>query len=124
MLDLGFEPQIRVSLLTVRPDRQTIMTSATWPSGVKRLAKSYTTNPIQLIIGSLDLTTVNTVKQDIIILEEEEKEYWLQNFLLNLDEDDKVSSSICTLYFNLFNYLMVVNLININMLFSFSIRIT
>jgi len=90
MLDLGFEPQIRISLLKVRPDRQTIMTSATWPPGVKRLAKSYTTNPIQVMVGSLDLTTVNTVKQDIIILEEVEKEFWLDNFLKQCGEDDKV----------------------------------
>jgi len=33
MLDMGFEPQIRKLLLDIRPDRQTIMTSATWPSG-------------------------------------------------------------------------------------------
>lgn len=90
MLDLGFEPQIRVSLLRVRPDRQTVMTSATWPPGVKRLAKSYTTNPIQVMVGSLDLTTVNTVKQDILIMEEEEKETWLDDFLRKCSKDDKI----------------------------------
>lgn len=90
MLDLGFEPQIRVSLLRVRPDRQTIMTSATWPPGVKRLAKSYTTNPIQVMVGSLDLTTVNTVKQDILIMDEEEKEIWLDDFLKSCSADDKI----------------------------------
>ncbi|KAL4088911.1 hypothetical protein QTP88_023994 [Uroleucon formosanum] len=90
MLDLGFEPQIRVSLLRVRPDRQTIMTSATWPPGVKRLAKSYTTNPIQVMVGSLDLTTVNTVKQDILIMDEEEKEVWLDDFLKSSSADDKI----------------------------------
>ncbi len=31
MLDLGFEPQILKILLDIRPDRQTVMTSATWP---------------------------------------------------------------------------------------------
>lgn len=98
MLDLGFEPQIRVSLLKVRPDRQTIMTSATWPPGVKRLAKSYTTNPIQVMVGSLDLTTVNTVKQDILIMEEEEKESWLDDFLKNCSKDDKVSPNINNKY--------------------------
>lgn len=34
MLDMGFEPQIRKVLLNIRPDRQTVMTSATWPAGV------------------------------------------------------------------------------------------
>ncbi len=37
MLDMGFEPQIRKVLLDIRPDRQTVMTSATWPPGVRRL---------------------------------------------------------------------------------------
>jgi len=48
MLDLGFEPEIRKILIDIRPDRQTIMTSATWPSGVRRLATSYMRNPIRV----------------------------------------------------------------------------
>ena len=39
--DMGFEPQIRKVMLDIRPDRQTVMTSATWPAGVRRLATSY-----------------------------------------------------------------------------------
>ena len=39
--DMGFEPQIRKVMLDIRPDRQTVMTSATWPSAVRRLATSY-----------------------------------------------------------------------------------
>ena len=37
MLDDGFEPQIRKTLLDIRPDK-IVMTSATWPEGVRRLA--------------------------------------------------------------------------------------
>ena len=55
MLDMGFEPEIRKVLLDIRPDRHTIMTSATWPPGVRRLAESYMTDPIQVFVGSLDL---------------------------------------------------------------------
>jgi ATP-dependent RNA helicase DDX43 len=39
MLDMGFEPQIRKILLDIRPDRQTIMTSATWPGNIKPYSK-------------------------------------------------------------------------------------
>ena len=46
MLDMGFEPQIRKTLLDIRPDRQTVMTSATWPAGVRRLASSYMNDPV------------------------------------------------------------------------------
>ena len=52
MLDMGFEPQIRKILLDIRPDRQTVMTSATWPEGVRRLANQYCNNePVTVFIG-------------------------------------------------------------------------
>ena len=35
MLDMGFEPQIRRIVDLIRPDRQTLMWSATWPKEVK-----------------------------------------------------------------------------------------
>lgn len=75
MLDMGFEPQIRKFLLNVRPDRQTVMTSATWPPGVRRLAERYMINPIQVCIGSLDLAAVHSVTQMIEIMDEEDKFY-------------------------------------------------
>lgn len=73
MLDMGFEPQIRKILLDIRPDRQTIMTSATWPPGVRRLAQSYMTNPIQVCVGTLDLAATHTVTQLIEIMDDSEK---------------------------------------------------
>lgn len=73
MLDMGFEPQIRKILLDIRDDRQTVMTSATWPSGVRRLASSYMKNPYQVVIGSLDLAATHTVTQLIEIISEEDK---------------------------------------------------
>lgn len=73
MLDMGFEPQIRKVLLDIRPDRQTVMTSATWPPGVRRLAQSYMSNPIQVCVGSLDLAATHTVKQIIEIMDEGDK---------------------------------------------------
>ena len=41
MLDMGFEPQIRKIIGQIRPDRQTLMFSATWPKDVQRLATVY-----------------------------------------------------------------------------------
>lgn len=73
MLDMGFEPQILKILLNIRPDRQTVMTSATWPSGVRRLVQKYMNNPIQVCVGSLDLAATHTVKQLIEILDEDDK---------------------------------------------------
>lgn len=35
MLDMGFEPQIRKIMGQIRPDRQTMMFTATWPKEVR-----------------------------------------------------------------------------------------
>lgn len=41
MLDLGFEPQLRGLVNQMRPDRQTLMFSATWPTEVQTLASCF-----------------------------------------------------------------------------------
>ncbi|KAL1523138.1 hypothetical protein AB1Y20_018093 [Prymnesium parvum] len=41
MLDLGFVPQLRGLLQQMRPDRQTLMFSATWPAEVQALASTF-----------------------------------------------------------------------------------
>ncbi|XP_048209647.1 probable ATP-dependent RNA helicase DDX43 [Perognathus longimembris pacificus] len=90
MLDMGFEPQIMKILLDVRPDRQTIMTSATWPYAVRRLAQSYLKEPMIVYVGTLDLIAVSTVEQNIIITTEEEKRTHIQTFLESMSPKDKV----------------------------------
>jgi ATP-dependent RNA helicase DDX43 len=92
MLDLGFEPQIMKILLDIRPDRQTVMTSATWPSGVRRLASKYLNEPIQLYIGSLDLRAAKTVTQHLEMFpNEEDKKTWLMDYIENkMSKDDKL----------------------------------
>ncbi|KAL0964425.1 hypothetical protein UPYG_G00323670 [Umbra pygmaea] len=90
MLDMGFEPQIMKILLDIRPDRQTIMTSATWPSGVRRLAKTYLKNPMMVYVGTLDLAAVNTVHQTVLFCLEEEKKVYLFDFIHHMEPEDKV----------------------------------
>ncbi|XP_070415023.1 probable ATP-dependent RNA helicase DDX43 [Equus przewalskii] len=90
MLDMGFEPQIMKILLDVRPDRQTVMTSATWPYSVRRLAQSYLKEPMIVYVGTLDLVAVSTVKQNIIVTTEEEKRSHIQTFLESMSPKDKV----------------------------------
>ena len=41
MLDMGFEPQIRKIVSQIRPDRQTLMWSATWPKEVVALSRDF-----------------------------------------------------------------------------------
>ncbi|KAM3675404.1 putative ATP-dependent RNA helicase DDX43 [Ammospiza maritima maritima] len=90
MLDMGFEPQIMKILIDVRPDRQTVMTSATWPDGVRRLAKSYLKNPMIVYVGTLDLTAVSTVQQKVIVIPEEEKRAFMHSFIKSMKPNDKV----------------------------------
>ncbi|XP_041358597.1 probable ATP-dependent RNA helicase DDX43 [Gigantopelta aegis] len=90
MLDMGFEPEIRKILLDIRRDRQTVMTSATWPAEVQRLADMYMSNPIHIFVGTLDLAAVHSVTQLIEIIPEEEKRQRLLEFLtVDLQPTDK-----------------------------------
>lgn len=90
MLDMGFEPQILKIFLDIRPDRTTLMTSATWPEGVRRLCNTYLKNPIQVVVGSLDLSTVYTVTQYIKIIDDEtKKEETLMYYIDKMKPEDK-----------------------------------
>ncbi|CAO1432263.1 unnamed protein product [Diamesa hyperborea] len=89
MLDMGFEPQIRKLLLDIRDDRQTVMTSATWPNAVRRLASSYMKNPIQVFVGSLDLAATHTVTQLVEFMDEEDKFFRILKFAREMKDDDK-----------------------------------
>jgi len=70
MLDMGFEPQIRKILSQVRPDRQTLLWSATWPRDgqVQRLTKEFLSDPIRVTVGSEKLSANKDVKQIIRIV--------------------------------------------------------
>ena len=73
MLDMGFEPQIRKIVDQIRPDRQTLMWSATWPKEVKKLAEDYLHDFIQVNIGSLDLSASHNITQIVEVCAEYEK---------------------------------------------------
>ena len=73
MLDMGFEPQIRKIVDQIRPDRQTLMWSATWPKEVKQLADDYLNDFIQVNIGSLDLSASHNITQTVEVCSEYEK---------------------------------------------------
>jgi ATP-dependent RNA helicase DDX5/DBP2 len=54
MLDMGFEPQIRKIVGQIRPDRQTMLWSATWPKEVQKLARDLCAQePVQINVGNV-----------------------------------------------------------------------
>merc|ERR1719491_1598469 len=65
MLDMGFEPQIKEILDRVPWERQTSMFTATWPKDCRELARKYINDPVQVQIGSDDITTNQNITQNI-----------------------------------------------------------
>lgn len=64
MLDMGFEDQVRKICGQIRPDRQTLLWSATWPKEVQHLAHDLCKEkPVQITIGSLDLSANHMINQ-------------------------------------------------------------
>eukprot|EP00795_Rhopilema_esculentum_P007439 gene7439-13201_t len=90
MLDMGFEPEIKKIILDIRPDRQTVMTSATWPQGVQRMADQYLNNPIKVNVGSLDLQACHSVTQLIERVESADKKERIIQFINDMDPEDKL----------------------------------
>jgi len=84
MLDMGFEPQLKEILPLVRPDRQMLMWSATWPREVQNLAFRHLQEFIQVNIGSAELTTNKKIKQVIEFCSDFEKESKLANIMTKI----------------------------------------
>ncbi|XP_065211864.1 uncharacterized protein LOC135839665 [Planococcus citri] len=81
MLDMGFEPQLRKIFEQIRPDRQVLMWSATWPKEVQTLAEDYLNDYIQINIGSLSLAANHNIVQIVDVCEDFEKEEKLLQLL-------------------------------------------
>nr|XP_061791869.1 probable ATP-dependent RNA helicase DDX17 [Nerophis lumbriciformis] len=77
MLDMGFEPQIRKIVEQIRPDRQTLMWSATWPKDVRQLAEDFLRDYIQINIGALELSANHNILQIIDVCMDNEKDHKL-----------------------------------------------
>jgi len=72
MLDMGFEPQIKQVLDEVPwNDRQTCMFTATWPQECKKLAETYIKEPVQIQIGSGEITTNKNILQHVKMVDAE-----------------------------------------------------
>jgi len=92
MLDMGFEPQMRKIISQVRPDRQTLLYSATWrkDSQVQRLTSEFLTDPIRVNVGSAELSANKDVKQVIMITNNAYEKDQRLNELLRQHSQEKV----------------------------------
>lgn len=90
MLDMGFEPQIRKIVSQIRPDRQTLYWSATWPKEVEILARQFLQNPYKVVIGSSDLKANHSIQQIVDVLSEHEKYTKLVQLLEQVMDGSKI----------------------------------
>ncbi|MFT7797740.1 putative ATP-dependent RNA helicase DDX5 isoform X1 [Arapaima gigas] len=74
MLDMGFEPQIRKIVDQIRPDRQTLMWSATWPKEVRQLAEDFLKDYVQINVGALQLSANHNILQIVDVCNDGEKD--------------------------------------------------
>uniref|UniRef100_A0A7N6FK06 RNA helicase n=1 Tax=Anabas testudineus TaxID=64144 RepID=A0A7N6FK06_ANATE len=77
MLDMGFEPQIRKIVDQIRPDRQTLMWSATWPKEVRQLAEDFLKDYVQINVGALELSANHNILQIVDVCMDSEKDHKL-----------------------------------------------
>ncbi|KND03605.1 ATP-dependent RNA helicase dbp2 [Spizellomyces punctatus DAOM BR117] len=96
MLDMGFEPQIRKIVDQIRPDRQTLMWSATWPKEVQALARDYLKDYIQVNVGSLELSASHNITQIVEMCSEYDKRGKLVRLLEKISEERNSKTIIFT----------------------------
>eukprot|EP00117_Sycon_ciliatum_P002512 scpid20966/ scgid7707/ Probable ATP-dependent RNA helicase DDX46; DEAD box protein 46 len=80
MFDMGFEPQVMKIIDNTRPDRQTVMFSATFPRQMEALARRILKRPVEVQVGGRSVVCVDIV-QTIMMMEEEDKYFKLLELL-------------------------------------------
>jgi ATP-dependent RNA helicase DDX46/PRP5 len=89
MFDMGFEPQVMKIFANIRPNRQTILFSATMPRIMDALAKKTLQSPVEITVGGRSVVAPE-ITQIVEVREEKEKFHRLLELLgelYNKDED-------------------------------------
>ncbi|PKA62317.1 DEAD-box ATP-dependent RNA helicase 24 [Apostasia shenzhenica] len=90
MFDLGFEPQIRSIVGQIRPDRQTLLFSATMPRKVERLARESLTDPVRVTVGEIGMANEDITQFVHVIPSDADKMPWLLEKLPGMIDDGDV----------------------------------
>ncbi|XP_063386558.1 probable ATP-dependent RNA helicase DDX46 [Cydia fagiglandana] len=80
MFDMGFEPQVMKIIDNIRPDRQTVMFSATFPRQMEALARRILQKPIEIQVGGRSVVC-KEVEQHVAVLEDDAKFFKLLELL-------------------------------------------
>jgi len=90
MFDMGFAPQISAIISAVRPDRQTVLFSATFPKTVEQLARKSLLFPIEVLVGGRSVASDNVTQFGEVVEEEDKFLRLLQLLGEHVDEGKKV----------------------------------
>ena len=82
MFDMGFEAQVRSIANHVRPDRQTLLFSATFRKRVERLCRDALTDPVRVVVGQVGEANVDVTQFVEVMTDEREKWQWLLRHLV------------------------------------------
>ena len=77
MFSLGFEPQVRSILSQIRPDRQTLLFSATFRPALEALARDALSEPVRLTIGAVGDANEDVTQVVEVVATDDEKRGWL-----------------------------------------------
>ena len=72
MFDMGFEPQVMRVIDNCRPDKQTVMFSATFPRLMEGLARRILARPVEVQVGGRSVVS-NEIEQHVEVIEEDNK---------------------------------------------------
>lgn len=89
MYDMGFAPQIAAIAAAVRPDRQTVLFSATFPKSVENLARKSLKYPIEVIVGGRSVASDNITLYAELVEEDDKFLRLLQLLGEHVDEKRK-----------------------------------
>ena len=89
MFDMGFEPQVMRIVTNVRPNRQMVMFSATFPRQMEALARKILNLPIEVQVGGRSVVCKD-VEQDVVVLDEDQKILKLLELLGQFQENGSV----------------------------------
>jgi len=88
MFDMGFEPQVLKIFARMRPDKQTILFSATMPRIMESLAKKVLKNPVEITVGGKSVVAPE-ITQIVEVREEKAKFLRLLELLGELYDKDE-----------------------------------
>ncbi|KAI4524079.1 P-loop containing nucleoside triphosphate hydrolase protein [Schizophyllum commune Tattone D] len=87
MFDMGFEPQVMKIINNIRPDRQTVLFSATFPKQMDSLARKILKKPLEITVGGRSVVAAE-IEQIVEVREEDTKFMRLLEILGQMYNED------------------------------------